>query len=56
LHSGERITLRPGVDHEFRPTSERCVIGEVYTANDDLHDNYFADTDFGRYPEKSIAK
>ena len=50
LASGERITLRPGVYHEFWPVSEWCVIGEVSTANDDCNDNFFADPDVGRFP------
>ena len=35
LHAGERITLTPGIYHEFAPASEECIIGEVSTANDD---------------------
>jgi D-lyxose ketol-isomerase len=50
LGSGSRVTLVPGVYHEFRPLSEECVIGEVSTANDDLHDNFFVDSRIGRYP------
>ncbi len=51
LRAGERITLRPGVYHEFWPSSDDgCVIGEVSTANDDAHDNYFADPAIGRFP------
>ena len=50
LDSGERITLRPGVYHEFWPGSEICVIGEVSTANDDKTDNFFADPEIGRFP------
>jgi D-lyxose ketol-isomerase len=50
LTSGERITLRPGVFHEFWPLSESCVIGEVSTANDDASDNVFADPEIGRFP------
>jgi len=50
LAAGERITLRPGVFHEFWPVSESCVIGEVSTANDDRTDNYFADPEIGRFP------
>jgi D-lyxose ketol-isomerase len=50
LTAGERITLTPGVYHEFWPSSETCVIGEVSTANDDAHDNYFADPAIGRFP------
>lgn len=51
LASGERITLEPGVYHEFWPESEECVIGEVSTRNDDLHDNFFVNPDIGRFPE-----
>jgi D-lyxose ketol-isomerase len=50
LAAGERITLTPGVYHEFWPSSETCVIGEVSTANDDTRDNYFADARIGRFP------
>ena len=49
LSSGERVTLVPGVYHEFYPLSEECIIGEVSTANDDLHDNYFINEDIGRF-------
>ena len=51
LAAGERITLRPGVYHEFWASSDGCVIGEVSTANDDAHDNYFADPAIGRFPD-----
>ena len=51
LDSGERITLVPGVFHEFYPLSEECIIGEVSTANDDLHDNFFVNKDIGRFSE-----
>jgi D-lyxose ketol-isomerase len=51
LASGERITMRPGIYHEFWASSDGCVIGEVSTANDDEHDNYFADPDIGRFPD-----
>ena len=51
LTSGERITLVPGVYHAFYPESEGCIIGEVSTANDDLHDNFFLDPNIGRYSE-----
>ncbi len=50
LSSGERVTLRPGVYHEFWPASEKCVIGEVSTANDDANDNLFVDPEVGRFP------
>jgi D-lyxose ketol-isomerase len=50
LNSGERVRLVPGVYHEFFPESEECIIGEVSTANDDLHDNFFVNPDVGRYP------
>ena len=51
LQSGERITLVPGVVHAFEPASEECIIGEVSTANDDLHDNFFLDERVGRFSE-----
>lgn len=51
LHSGHRIKLTPGIYHEFVPLSEECVIGEVSTANDDISDNFFINSEVGRYPE-----
>lgn len=50
LKAGERITLVPGVYHEFYPESEECIIGEVSTANDDRTDNFFVNPDVGRFP------
>lgn len=50
LAAGSRVTLLPGVYHEFYPLTEECIIGEVSTANDDLHDNFFVNPDIGRYP------
>jgi len=50
LPAGSRITLVPGIWHAFYPTSDECVIGEVSTANDDLHDNFFIDPNIGRFP------
>lgn len=50
LAAGSRVTLIPGVWHEFCPTSEECLIGEVSTANDDLQDNFFLRPDIGRFP------
>ena len=44
------MTLVPGVYHEFYPATEECIIGEVSTANDDTHDNYFVNTEIGRFP------
>lgn len=51
LSGGERITLTPGIYHEFYPKSEECIIGEVSTANDDLNDNFFVDEKIGRFSE-----
>jgi D-lyxose ketol-isomerase len=51
LEAGSRVTLVPGIYHEFYPTSEECIIGEVSTANDDLHDNFFVNPEIGRYPK-----
>lgn len=50
LEAGHRITLVPGVWHAFAPTSDKCIIGEVSTANDDRHDNIFLSPDIGRFP------
>lgn len=50
LAAGSRVTLLPGIYHEFYPESEECIIGEVSTANDDLNDNFFVNPDIGRYP------
>lgn len=50
LEAGSRITVIPGIYHEFYPLSQECIIGEVSTANDDLHDNFFVNSDIGRYP------
>lgn len=49
LRHGERITLYPGVYHEFWPVSDYCIIGEVSTANDDENDNFFENPDVGRF-------
>lgn len=61
LKAGERITIQQGIWHAFWPASEECIIGEVSTANDDLNDNFFNDSNIGRYPdieedEKPILK
>lgn len=50
LRAGSRVTLVPGVWHEFFPLSSECIIGEVSTANDDQRDNYFLDPRVGRFP------
>ncbi len=49
LKPGERITLFPGVYHEFWPVSEYCIMGEVSTANDDVGDNFFENPEVGRF-------
>lgn len=49
LNAGERITLVPGICHEFWPVSDACILGEVSTANDDLHDNFFFNPEIGRF-------
>ncbi len=50
LKTGSRVTLVPGIYHEFWPVSEECVISEVSTANDDLNDNFFMNSNTGCYP------
>ena len=51
LQPGERVTLLPGVYHEFYPLTAECIIGEVSTANDDRNDNFFIDPNIGRYAD-----
>jgi D-lyxose ketol-isomerase len=51
LNSGERVTIHPGILHEFFCLSDECIIGEVSTANDDENDNFFLNPDIGRFPE-----
>ena len=51
LPAGSRVTLPPGVYHEFLPASDECIIGEISTVNDDQHDNFFSNPDVGRYPQ-----
>jgi len=51
LTAGWRVTLVPGIYHQFKSVTDECIIGEVSTANDDLHDNFFANPDVGRFPE-----
>jgi len=49
LSSGERVTLTKGILHAFWADSEYAIVGEVSTANDDAHDNYFEDKRVGRF-------
>jgi D-lyxose ketol-isomerase len=51
LRAGERVTLPPRGWHEFAPTSDECIMGEVSTANDDQNDNFFLDPKVGRFPQ-----
>ncbi len=41
LASGESVTLRPGDWHAFWAEGADCLVGEVSTVNDDVHDNRF---------------
>ncbi len=43
LKPGERITLVPGIWHEFAPSAPDTLIGEVSTWCDEATDNFFAD-------------
>ncbi|MBD0417416.1 D-lyxose/D-mannose family sugar isomerase [Oryzicola mucosus] len=43
LKAGERITLTPGIWHEFAPSAAGTLIGEVSTWCDEATDNFFAD-------------
>ena len=51
LEAGERITMTPGIKHSFWASTPYAIVGEVSTANDDVHDNYFEDADVGRFSE-----
>lgn len=51
LSAGERVTIEPGIWHEFYPDSDECIIGEVSTANDDLNDNFFSNSAVGRFSQ-----
>ncbi len=51
LGSGERITLTQGVRHAFWAETPYAILGEVSTANDDAHDNYFDNEAVGRFSE-----
>ncbi|RCH54360.1 D-lyxose/D-mannose family sugar isomerase [Mucilaginibacter hurinus] len=51
LKSGERVTIVQGLWHEFYPTSDQCIIGEVSTANDDVNDNFFFNKKVGRFSD-----
>jgi D-lyxose ketol-isomerase len=50
LKAGERMTLTPGIYHAFWPAYRNTIIGEVSTANDDAHDNFFVNPAVGRFP------
>jgi D-lyxose ketol-isomerase len=50
LLAGQRVTIVPGVYHEFVAVSNECIIGEVSTANDDANDNFFVNPEVGRFP------
>lgn len=50
LVAGERITLPPGIYHEFWAEAPETIIGEISTANDDAGDNFFVDSNIGRFP------
>lgn len=51
LQAGERVTLTQNVRHSFWTDGDYVIIGEVSTANDDAHDNYFDDDNIGRFSE-----
>jgi hypothetical protein len=50
LRAGSRATITPNLWHEFFPASDECIIGEISTVNDDLHDNHFLRRDMERFP------
>jgi D-lyxose ketol-isomerase len=61
LSAGQRVTIPPGVYHEFVPLSHECILGQISTADDDENDNFFANPDVRRFPtieedEKSFVR
>jgi D-lyxose ketol-isomerase len=50
LPAGSRVTIPPGLWHEFAAEGGEAIIGEVSTANDDQNDNFFLDPAVGRFP------
>jgi D-lyxose ketol-isomerase len=44
LKPGERITLIPGIWHEFAPSAPDTLVAEVSTWCDEATDNFFADS------------
>lgn len=57
LEAGSRITLTPGIWHEFVPVGGYCLIGEVSTFCNEETDNVFADPkiDIFQAPEPDEA-
>lgn len=51
LSAGERITMVKGIRHAFWADTEYAILGEVSTANDDVNDNFFDNTNVGRFSE-----
>lgn len=51
LNSGERVTLTRDVLHAFWADSEYAIVGEVSTANDDVYDNFFRNSQVGRFSQ-----
>lgn len=51
IQAGERVTMTRGIYHAFWPAGDECIVGEVSTANDDSNDNFFVNSDIGRFPE-----
>ncbi len=57
MPAGTRITLTPGIWHEFVPLGDACVIGEVSTFCNEETDNIFANSaiDIFQAPEADEA-
>lgn len=45
MPAGTRITITPGIWHEFVPVNDECLIGEVSTFCNEEIDNIFANRD-----------
>lgn len=50
LHPGQSICYEPYLYHQFWGEGDHCLVGEVSTVNDDVHDNRFLEPK-GRFPK-----
>lgn len=56
LRHGWALPRTPGIWHAFPPSSDDCSVGDVSTANDDLHDHVFVGRVPGTFPQSEDDK